>query len=64
MLLLRNADVVAYHRRVTPKLWSIGFKADCEFPGMKGERAAGDFKLGEGGKLPPTDALQGTFWLW
>ncbi len=62
--LLSHTNLSASHRRATPKLWSIGFDADCEFPRMRGARAAGDFKMGEGGDLPATDLLQGTFWFW
>ena len=64
ILLLRNADLAAYHRRATPNLWTIGFKTDCEFPKIRGARAAGDFELGEGGSLPATQVLAGTFWFW
>ena len=60
MLLLRNANVVAYHRHATPNLWAISVKADCEFPKMQGAHASGDFRLGEGDTLPPTEMLQGT----
>ncbi len=59
MLLLRNAQLVAHHRRLTPKLWTVTFEADCEFPKLAGTHAAGNFKLGEGGALSPTEALQG-----
>lgn len=31
---------------------------------MRGTHAAGDFRLGEGERLPITDAAQGTFWFW
>src|SRR5580698_9968637 len=34
LLLLRNANLVAYHRHATPNLWTISLKADCEFPKM------------------------------
>jgi hypothetical protein len=64
VLLLRHAHLSAYHRRATPKLWSIGFAADCELPAIKGARAAGDFKLGEGGSLPAMQVLRGSLWLW
>src|SRR5208283_3688433 len=61
LLLLHDANVVAYHRRATPNLWTIRFKADCEFPRMRGAHAAGDFNLGEGGSLPASELLAGTF---
>ncbi len=61
LLLLHNANLIAYHRRATPNLWTVGFKADCEFPRMQGAHAAGDFHLGEGGSLPPSQLLAGTF---
>jgi len=59
-LLLHNANLVAYHRRATPNLWAIGFKADCEFPKVSGAEASGDFKLGKGGDLPALQVLAGT----
>ncbi len=64
MLLLRNTSLVAYHRRATPKLWSVGFSAECKFPKMQGAHATGDFLLGEGGNLPVANALRGTLWFW
>jgi len=63
-LLLRNAHLLAYHRRATPRLWTLSFQTDCEFPTMRGAHAAGDFKLGEGGTLSALHVLQGTFWFW
>ena len=59
LLLLHNANLVAYHRRATPNLWSIAFKADCEFPRIRGAHAVGNFKIGEGGGLPATQMLAG-----
>jgi hypothetical protein len=64
MLLLHEASLTASHRRVAPKLWNVDFIADCEFPRLRGARAAGNFKLGEGGLLSPTQVLQGAFWFW
>jgi hypothetical protein len=63
-LLLHNADLVAYHHRVTPRLWRITFIADCDFSQMRGARAAGDFHLGEGGELSAAEVAQGKFWYW
>ncbi len=63
-ILLHDADLVASHRRATPKLWTVNFKTDCEFPKIKGAQAAGNFNLGQGGNLPATETLQGTFWFW
>ena len=62
--LLSNADLIGYHRRASPKLWRITFRADCNFPQMHGAHVAGDFTLGEGGRLPPAQAAEGTFWFW
>lgn len=62
--ILRNAHLVASHRRSTPKLWKIGFDTECEFPRFAGTHATGDFKLGEGGALPATLVVQGTMWFW
>ncbi len=59
-LLLHNADLVAYHRRATPNLWTIGFKAVCELPRIRGAHAGGNLKVGEGGRLPATQVLAGT----
>jgi hypothetical protein len=64
MLLLHDASLTASHRRVTPRLWNVDFIADCEFPRLRGARAAGNFKVGEGGILSPTQVLQGSFWFW
>jgi hypothetical protein len=64
MLLLHDASLTASHRRVAPELWNVDFIADCEFPRLRGARAAGNFKLGEGGLLSPTQVLQGAFWFW
>jgi hypothetical protein len=60
ILLLRDAKVVAYHHHATPALWTISFKADCEFSKFRGAHAEGDFHLGEGGDLPATRVLDGT----
>lgn len=62
--LLSGGYLVAYHRRATPKLWTIHFIADCESPRMQGARAAGNIRLGEGGTLSETEVLEGTFWFW
>jgi hypothetical protein len=62
--LLRHAHLLAYHRRATPHLWSIGFQTDCEFPRLRGTHATGDFKLGAGGSLRATQVMQGTLWFW
>jgi hypothetical protein len=59
LLLLRNANLVAYHRHATPNLWTISLKADCEFPKMQGAQAAAHFTLGEGGILAPSQRMQG-----
>jgi hypothetical protein len=64
MLLLRDVQLVAYHRRSTPKLWAVAFEADCEFPKLAGTHAAGNFKLGAGGALPALHVLQGKLWFW
>ena len=62
--LVRDAHLVASHRRATPNLWAIDFTADCEFPEMRGARAAGSFRLGEGGDLAADEVLKGHFWFW
>ncbi|HLI78609.1 MAG TPA: AsmA-like C-terminal region-containing protein [Candidatus Binataceae bacterium] len=62
--LLSNADLVAYHRRATPDLWHITFRAVCDLTQMHGVHAAGDFRVGEGGTLPAAQAADGTFWYW
>ena len=63
-LLLSNAHLVAYHRRAMPKLWRITFRTDCDVRQLRGAHVAGDFSLGEGGKLPATQAAQGTLFFW
>jgi len=63
-LVLDHADLVASHRRATPKLWKVTFIVDCDFPPMQGARASGDFNLGAGGKLSATEVAQGKFWYW
>ena len=62
--LISNAQVLAYHRRATPKLWRLTFRADCEFPRMHGAEVAGDFYLGAGGSLVAGQVSKGTFWFW
>jgi hypothetical protein len=59
MLLLRNANLIAYHRHATPNLWAISLRADCEFPKMQGTQAVGHFTLGEGGILLPSQVVNG-----
>jgi hypothetical protein len=62
--LLSHAHLSAYHRRATPKLWTIGFTTECELSKIRGAHAAGDFRLGEGGTLAAAQVLRGTLWLW
>jgi AsmA-like C-terminal region len=59
LLLLRNANLIAYHQHATPNLWAISLKADCEFPKMQGAQAAAHFTLGEGGILPSSQRMEG-----
>ncbi len=63
-LLARNAGLVVFHQRLSPRLWWIGFDVMAAYPPLKGLHLTGSFRAGAGAKLPQHLVALGRLLYW